>query len=176
MARYPCLCFVSAVFVGLILLLFQWPFSQTFMIALLGWGIGLGITIFLKMLLTMCCRAAQYRAFYRIRPGGARISSLALECWFIGVAGSIVLGRVAQFLLAAAFWVGRIDTRFLSEDVVSRLTNLLRYQSIPTHQLLAPTYAQSVFGYSFDYVPLYFTKDLLVHEAHRVNNPTLCAP
>ena len=65
--------------IALILFLFQWPFSQKFMIRLLAWGIGLSVTIGLKMVLTMGCRAVQYRSFYRIRPHAANISSLALE-------------------------------------------------------------------------------------------------
>ena len=80
------------VLVGLILFLFQWSFSQKFMIRLLGWGLGLGITIALKVLLTMSCRAAQYRSFYRIRPKAATLSSLLLECWFIGLGGSVLIG------------------------------------------------------------------------------------
>ncbi|GAX18404.1 hypothetical protein FisN_2Lh026 [Fistulifera solaris] len=127
---------------GIIFFLFQWPYSQKVMLLILGWSIGLSVTIALKMLLTMGCRSFQYRSFFRIRPGAARVSSLALECWYFGLASSTALCRVLQFLLAAALWVGRIDVNFLAEDV-----NFL--------------------GYGFDYVPSNFVKDLLVHEAHR---------
>jgi len=75
--------------VGLILFLFQWPFSQKFMINLLAWGLGLSVTIGLKMLLTMSCRAVEYRSFYRIRPHAANITALVLECWYIGLGGSV---------------------------------------------------------------------------------------
>ena len=134
--------YTFAVIFGILLFLFQWPYSQKVMLLILGWSIGLSVTISLKMLLTTGCRSFQYRSFFRIRPGAARVSSLALECWYFGLASSTALCRVLQFLLAAALWVGRIDVNFLAEDV-----NFL--------------------GYSFDYVPSSFVKDLLVHEAHR---------
>ena len=91
--------------------------------------------------LTAPCRTFQYKKFYRIKPKAAIISSLALECWYIGLAGSVLIARIGQFIFAACFWVGRIDSRFLSEDV-------------------------NILGYAFDYVPVHFVKDLLVHEAH----------
>ena len=92
----------------------------------LAWCLGLTITVVAKMVLVSFCRKKQYRSFYRIRPRAARLSSLALECWFIGLAGSVLLGRICQFLFAAVFWIGRIDTPFLDEDV-SLLGTLPRY-------------------------------------------------
>jgi len=77
------------ILIALTIFLFQWPFSQSFMIRLLAWGIGLCVTIGLKSILTISCNKAQYRSFYRIRPHSANLSALALECWYIGLGGSV---------------------------------------------------------------------------------------
>lgn len=51
------------------------------------------------------------------------------------------LTRLGQFLGGAFFWIGRIDVPFLADDI-------------------------SLAGVALDMVPLYFVKDILVHEAH----------
>ena len=130
------------ILVGLAIFLFIWEFSQDFMLLLLAWGIGLTLTIVAKMVLTSFCRKSFFRAFFRVKPGKANLSTLALECWFIGLGGGVLICRITQFLLAAAFWIGRIDEPFLADNV-------------------------SLAGYKFDYVPLNYVKEILVHEAHR---------
>lgn len=70
--------------------IYVWPISRDGALWLTAWGLGLGITIGIKMVITMICQSIQYRAFFRIRPQAARLSTLALECWFIGLGGGVL--------------------------------------------------------------------------------------
>lgn len=128
--------------IGLTIFLFIWEFSRSTMLLLLAWLLGLVITIVLKQILVKWCRKRNFAGFYRTNLRAANLTSLGLECWFIGLGGGVLVGRLTQFLLAACFFVGRVDAPFLSQDV-------------------------ALFGYAFDYVPTSFVKDILVHEAHR---------
>lgn len=92
------------ILIALVIFLFIWEFSRTFMMVLLAWGLGLTITIVLKSFATGFCRKQFYRSFYRVNPGRANISILILECWFLGLGGGVLVGRITQFLLASAFW------------------------------------------------------------------------
>mmetsp|Transcript_5372 Transcript_5372/g.10247 ORF Transcript_5372/g.10247 Transcript_5372/m.10247 type:complete len:1062 (-) Transcript_5372:1117-4302(-) len=130
------------VFFGGITFLSLWPVTRTGFLRFLAWFCGLMITITLKFLITKILRKKFFKAFFRQSPRAANIYSTAYEAWHLGLGGGVLIGRLTQFLLASAFWVGRIDVAFLCKDV-------------------------HIFGYRFDTAPNNFRKDILVHEAHR---------
>ena len=74
----------------LLIFIFVWPITQDGALSLLAWGLGLGATIGIKVLVTMACQKSLYRALFRIRPKAARLTSLALECWFIGLGAGVL--------------------------------------------------------------------------------------
>lgn len=94
------------------------------------------------MIMMICLRKNYQKALYRKKPRAANITGLCLMCWNIALGAGVMLGRLTQFLLAAAFWIGRTDAQFLDEDV-------------------------KLFGYGFDKIAINFRKDILVTEAHR---------
>ena len=128
--------FLFFIFFGGLIFLFLWPITRDSMMIVLSWFLGLMITIVLKVLLTMLLRKKLYIAFFRKRPCLGNLSALAMECWNIGLGGGVLIGRLTQFALASAFWIGRIDVPFLDSEV-----NLL--------------------GYRFDYAPANYRKDVL---------------
>lgn len=81
------------ILVGLTIFFIVWPITQDFMILLIAWGLGLTVTIVVKMILVKVCRKKFYRAFYRTRPSAANMATLALECWHVGMGGGVLLGR-----------------------------------------------------------------------------------
>ena len=112
------------------------------MFRILSWCLGLSITIGVKTIVMMLSRKTFHQALVRKRVKASNYNALAMECWQLGVGGGALLSRLCQFLFAAAFWIGRIDVVFLDEDV-------------------------SIFGYSFDYTPINYRTELLVHEVHK---------
>ena len=84
------------------------------------------------------------QAFYRTNPAAANFVALLMESWQLGLGAGVALSRFIIFLLAACFWVGRIDEVFLAENV-------------------------RIGTYAFDMLPFHFRKELFVHEAH--NHP-----
>jgi hypothetical protein len=96
------------------------------------------------MIVILIFRKGSFQGLYRKDPSRANLFNLAMECWSLGIGGGTLLGRLCQFLLGAAFWIGRIDAPFLAEGV-------------------------NLAGYRFDKIPLYYRTFLLAHEAH--NHP-----
>lgn len=97
----------------------------------------------LKLVLVSCCRVSFYQAFYRKKPAAANISALALECTNFSLSVGFVFLRMCKLIVAAALFVGRIDTPFLADGVCR------------------------VGGVELDGYPAIFLKDTLAHEAHR---------
>ncbi len=123
-------------FFGGIVYLFLWNPTRRIMMSILSWGLGLVITMTIKTVTVKICRKVHYASFYRKRPKAANLFSLAMESWTLGVAGGALIGRLTQFLLASAFWIGRIDAKYLDDDV-------------------------NLFGYRFDSVPTHYRKEIL---------------
>ena len=84
-----------------------------------------------------------YGAFYRKKPKGANTFMLALE-WanFILSVGFVFL-RMIKLLIAASYFIGRIDTPFLAQHV------------------------GKIGNFELDNYPTIYLKGVLAHEAHR---------
>jgi len=112
------------------------------MLVLLGYGVGIGLTIAIKMFLTTYCRKATLSGMYRLRPGISNWNTVILEAWYYGVASAAFVTRLGQVIVAVLLWIGRVDVPLLAPNVQILSTEL-------------------------DFANTHFVKDLLVHEAHR---------
>lgn len=63
------------------------------------------------------CNKTYFRAFYRKKPAAANIVALILECTNFALSVGFVFMRMVKLLVAAALYVGRIDTPFLAPGV-----------------------------------------------------------
>lgn len=102
---------------GLLIFLFCWEITAQPMIVFLAWCLGVTVTILLKMVVTSFLVKTSFQGFFRQRVMRANIVTVMLEMWYISLASSLLVARVCQFLLASAFWVGRVDETFLHENV-----------------------------------------------------------
>lgn len=120
------------------LFLLFWPVTQTLMLYLIAWGLGLTITVVARMVVQWLCRTHFTKGMYRKRVKADNIKNLSLVCWRMGTGSAGLLVRISLLLLAVAFYMGRIDADLLQKDLAI-----------------------------FDGYPRWFQVDLIVHEAHR---------
>jgi hypothetical protein len=128
--------FLFYLFFGGIVFLSVWEVTRENMLQFYAWFCALMLTIIIKVLLARAFRKKFFRGFFRRMPRAANLYTIAFEAWQLGIGGGVLISRLTQFLLASAFWVGRIDAPFLHRDV-------------------------QLFGYKFDYSPDNYRKDIL---------------
>ena len=105
----------------------------------------LSVTL-LRLAMVCTCRRMLWTSFYRVRPGAANIGILALEWGNFALSAGYVLARSIKLLLAAATFIGRIDTPFLAHNV-GRIGPL-----------------------ELDNYPIVHMKDVLTHEVRSIRN------
>ncbi len=79
--------------------------------------LGVAITWSMKKIFVELFGKYNFTAFYRKKPALINIVSVALECWHIFLSVVFVTGRAAILILLALFFIGRIDRKFLADDI-----------------------------------------------------------
>ncbi len=74
-----------------LLFLILWPFTRDLVVLAAAWILGLFLTILLKTISLKLVRKNFFSAFYRMKPSGANRSTLAFECWQIGLGGTLLI-------------------------------------------------------------------------------------
>ncbi|KAL3934420.1 MAG: hypothetical protein SGBAC_009861 [Bacillariaceae sp.] len=131
--------------VGFVLFLSMWQVTAFLIMKAVTLAIGISVTLFLKWLLKRTCRSQYYRGFYRNNPLRANLTELLNESFNFATSMAFAIIRMVKLLFLAAFFVGRIDTKFLDPNVNEYLGGLVQ----------------------IDIFPDYFIADILSTEAHR---------
>mmetsp|Transcript_24789 Transcript_24789/g.60926 ORF Transcript_24789/g.60926 Transcript_24789/m.60926 type:complete len:1042 (-) Transcript_24789:625-3750(-) len=131
--------------VGFILFLAMWQVTAYLIMQGVALGIGISVTLLLKWLLKRTCRTKLYRGFYRNNPLRANLAELVNESFNFATSVAFAIIRMVKLLFLAAFYVGRIDTKFLAPGANEYLGGLVYV----------------------DIFPDYFIADILSTEAHR---------
>jgi len=130
--------------VGFILFLSMWQVTAYLIMKAVALIIGISVTLMLKSFLERTNQSTLYRGFYRKNPLLANFLGLLNECFNFATSIAFAITRMVKLILVAAFYVGRIDTKFLEESV----NHLGGFRYI-------------------DIFPEYFITDILSTEAHR---------
>lgn len=108
--------------------------------------IGIMVTLLFKIIIMVSLRKFLIAGFYRKNLAATNFLFMLIECWNVALSAGFLFARTAVFLLLSIFYMGRIDTPFLANEVD-------KFD-------LAP-------NLSLDRGPIVYRKDLLLHEAHR---------
>lgn len=131
--------------IGFIIFISMWQVTAYLMIQAVAFTIGISVTLTLKWLVSRTRRIKFYRGFYRNDPLKANYSELVNESFNFATNMAFAIIRLVKLLLLAAFYVGRINTKFLDDSANRYLGGWLH----------------------LDIFPEYFIGDILMTEAHR---------
>jgi hypothetical protein len=133
------------VFAGSIVFFCTWQVTAFMAMRLLALGVGISVTLLLKWLVTRTCRVNLYQGLYRRNPLAANIAELLNESFNFATSVFFAIVRMAKLLFLTAYYVGRIDARFLEPSVGTYFDDKL----------------------IIDNDPNFFIADILITEAHR---------
>eukprot|EP00980_Cylindrotheca_fusiformis_P006048 scaffold1301_cov128-Cylindrotheca_fusiformis.AAC.11 len=130
---------------GALLFFSMWQVTAFMAAQALALGIGIGVCLTLKWVVTRTCRVKIYQGLYRRNPLSANIVELLNESFNFATSMAIAVVRMIKLLFLSAYYVGRIDKSFLAPNVGQYLDGRL----------------------VIDYLPDFFIADILSTEAHR---------
>ncbi|CAJ1938695.1 unnamed protein product [Cylindrotheca closterium] len=131
--------------VGFVVFISMWQVTAYLMMQAVALCIGISATLFFKWLIKRTCRSKLYRGFYRNNPLRANLAELVNESFNFATSMAFAVIRMFKLLFLAAFYVGRIDTKFLAPSANKFLGGKVH----------------------IDIFPDFFIADILSTEAHR---------